>query len=98
MPLLWAIGFHLGSNFGWLFFVPTAMGLFARSAPPSVGALMIGVYYLSIFIGSIVSGRLGVLYERLEPANFWFLHAAIAASGAMTILMLAKRLRHELRI
>jgi POT family proton-dependent oligopeptide transporter len=74
------------------------MGLFVRSAPPSVSALMIGVYYLSIFIGSIVSGRLGVLYERLEPANFWFLHAAIPAGGAMTILLLAKRLRHELHL
>jgi POT family proton-dependent oligopeptide transporter len=98
VPLLWAVWFHVSSNFGWLFFVPTAMALFARSAPAAVNALMMGVYSLTIFIGSLVSGRLGVLYERVDPLEFWWIHAAIPAVGAVLILALASRLRRELRI
>ena len=95
IPLAWALAFHLGSNFGWLYFVPTAMALFARTAPASVSAQMIAVYYLSIFSGSLISGRLGVLYERLEPAVLAG-HAAAAGAGGCVILLCARLLRREL--
>jgi POT family proton-dependent oligopeptide transporter len=96
IPLAWALGFHLGSNFGWLYFVPTVNALFVRTAPASVSALMLGVYYLSVFSGSLVSGRLGVFYERLDPQQFWMLHAAIVATGGCLILLFSRRLRLEL--
>ena len=98
VPLVWALLFHVLSNVGWLFVVPTALGLFAKSAPASVSALMIGVYYLSIFGGSIVSGRLGVLYERIEPQAFWLLHAAIVGAGGLLLLLFARPLRRELSL
>jgi POT family proton-dependent oligopeptide transporter len=58
--------------------------------------MMIGTYYLSIFAGSTISGRLGGLYERLSSAEFWLLHAAIVAAGGVLILLFAPRLRREL--
>jgi POT family proton-dependent oligopeptide transporter len=88
----------MASNVGWLFFAPTAMALFARAAPPSVNAQMIGVYYLSIFGGSLLSGRLGVLYERIEPQAFWLLHAAIAGAGGLFLLLIGNRLSRKLRL
>jgi proton-dependent oligopeptide transporter, POT family len=71
--------------------------LFSRSAPVSVNAMMIGTYYLSVFAGSTISGRLGGLYERLSSAEFWLLHALIVAAGGLLILLFAARLRRELR-
>jgi dipeptide/tripeptide permease len=50
----------MASNVGRLFLAPTAMAFFARAALASVNAQMVGVYYLSIFGGSLLSGRLGV--------------------------------------
>jgi POT family proton-dependent oligopeptide transporter len=58
--------------------------------------MMIGVYYLSIFAGSTIGGRLGGLYEHLSPAEFWLLHAAIVAAGGLLILLFGPRLRREL--
>ena len=98
IPLAWALLFHMASNVGWLFFAPTAMALFARAAPPSVNAQMIGVYYLSIFGGSLLSGRLGVLYERIEPQAFWLLHAAIAGAGGLLLLLVGNWLSRQLRL
>jgi POT family proton-dependent oligopeptide transporter len=46
------------------------------------------VYYLSIFLGSVASGRLGGLYETLSPAAFWTLHAAIVGAGGVAFLIL----------
>jgi POT family proton-dependent oligopeptide transporter len=86
-PLLWAVAFHFGSNIGWLYFSPTLIALFSRAAPAPVNATMVGVCYLSTFLGSVISGRLGGLYERLTAFQFWSLHAALVTLGGVMILM-----------
>jgi dipeptide/tripeptide permease len=45
------------------------MGLFSRIAPAAVNSMMMGVYYLPIFAGSTITGRLGGLYEQLSSAG-----------------------------
>jgi POT family proton-dependent oligopeptide transporter len=96
VPLVWALTYHFLSSVGYLYFAPVVVAVFSRAAPASVNAMMIGVYYLSIFAGSTISGRLGGLYERLSSAEFWLLHAAIVAAGGLLILLFAPRLRREL--
>lgn len=85
-PLLWAIAFHFLSAAGWLYFVPVMLALVSKLAPASVNGLMIGVYYLSIFAGSTISGRLGGLYEQVSPAAFWGIHAAIVGGAGVVLL------------
>ncbi len=96
VPLAWDFAYHCISGMGYLFVAPIALALFSRAAPPAVNAMMIGVYYLSIFAGSTISGRLGGLYERLSPSRFWLLHAAIVAAGGLLTLLLAPQLRRSL--
>jgi POT family proton-dependent oligopeptide transporter len=95
-PLIWAITFHLLSNEGWLFFVPIALALWSRAAPASVNGVMVGVYYLSTFLGSVVSGRLGGLYETWSPQRFWLLHAGIVAAAGVVFLVVGGVLRRTL--
>ena len=84
IPLIWVIADNFGESFGYLWVVPVAIAFYTRAAPKPVNAMMVGVYYLSIFAGSLISGRLGGLYETLSPTMFWSLHAAIvAAAGAV---------------
>lgn len=96
VPLLWAVGFHMLSNWGWLFFTPIAVGLFARGAPKSLNAMMIGVNSMAVFVGATVSGRIGGLYEVWTPGRFWLLHAAIIAGGAVLLLALRPAVRRML--
>jgi POT family proton-dependent oligopeptide transporter len=97
VPLIWALAYHFLSAIGYLYFTPVAVAVFSRTAPASVNAMMIGIYYLSIFAGSAISGRLGGLYERLSPTQFWLMHAAIVTAGGVLILLFGSRLRRELR-
>jgi len=90
-PLLWAVAFHFASNLGWLYFSPTMVSIFTRAAPTAVAATLVGVNLFSTFIGSLVSGRLGGLYESLSPARFWSLHAALVALGGVIFLVIGKR-------
>jgi POT family proton-dependent oligopeptide transporter len=96
VPLVWVLVYHFLSAVGYLYFAPVAVAVFSRTAPASVNAMMIGIYYLSIFAGSTISGRLGGLYERLTSAQFWLIHAAIVAAGGLLILLFSSRLRREL--
>jgi POT family proton-dependent oligopeptide transporter len=90
-PLMWAVAFHFASNLGWLYFTPTILALFSRAAPRSVAATMIGVYNLSVFLGSTISGRLGSLYETLPASQFWALHAALVGLGGVIMLLIGLR-------
>jgi POT family proton-dependent oligopeptide transporter len=72
------------------------IGVFSRAAPASANAMMIGVYYLSMFAGSVISGRLGGLYETVSSAQFWCIHSAVAIVGGMLFLALSERLSKAL--
>jgi POT family proton-dependent oligopeptide transporter len=92
-PLLVPVAFHLISNVGWLYFAPSANSLFAGAAPAAMRGTMIGVYTLSMFFGSVISGRLGGLYESVRPSLFWSLHAGVALAGGLLLLLISPRLR-----
>jgi proton-dependent oligopeptide transporter, POT family len=96
VPLAWAIAYHFLSGVGYIYFAPIAIALYSRSAPAAVNALMIGVYYLSMFAGSTISGRIGGLYEHLSSGEFWLLHAALVSTGGLLFLLFAPRIRREL--
>ncbi len=83
-------------SFGYLHVQPVAIALFARAAPKPVNAMMIGFYFLSIFLGSVISGRMGGLYATLSPAEFWLVHAACVVPAGVIFLLLGPVLRREL--
>jgi POT family proton-dependent oligopeptide transporter len=95
-PFLWAVAFHLSSNLGWLYFAPTCNALFSRASPASVTATLMGLYSVATSLGSVVSGRLGGLYETMSPFGFWTLHAAVVGAGGVLILLYGAFLRRRL--
>ena len=95
-PLLWAVAFHAISNIGWLYFTPIAIALYAAKSPPSLRGTLIGLNTLTVFVASIVSGRLGGFYETMTPQHFWLMHAAIVGLGALLLFALARPLRRLL--
>jgi len=96
VTLLWVLVFHVCANIGWVYFAPSAVTLFTRAAPTVVNSTMVGVCYLSIFVGSTISGRLGALYEHYTATNFWLIHAAIVGAGGLLLMLLTPWLRREL--
>ena len=98
VPLVWALGFHLIVQTAYLFVYPIGMALFSRAAPPAINSLMIGIYFLSVFAGSLLVGWVGQFYERLSAPAFWLLHAAAAGVAGLIILTLWKPLSRALMV
>jgi len=92
VPLAWALAFHLVMQTGYLFVYPIGMALFSRTAPPAINSLMIGIYFLSVFAGSLLVGWVGQFYEKLSAPAFWLLHSAAAGAAGLIILVLWKPL------
>lgn len=87
-PIVLPLLFHIFSNFGAVWFSPVMLALFATRAPERWRGTLVGINSLSIATGSIVSGRMGSLYEQLDQASFWLLNAAFCLVAAVAMMLL----------
>lgn len=82
---VWLALFFLVFTFGELFILPTGLGLFARLAPPHLGATTVASWFLVIFSGSLTAGLVGTLWSRFDPASYFLLLAVIAGLAAVLL-------------
>lgn len=90
------ITFHILSNIGWIYFAPVTTTLMLTRAPSSTRGVMTGISALAVTAGSLISGRLGALYETLPASEFWLIHAAIVGGAGLVFLLFAKSLAKQL--
>jgi proton-dependent oligopeptide transporter, POT family len=90
ISLLWALPFTLVYTLGSANFFAVALGIYSRNAPKSIGSTAIGIFYLHMFIGNLVIGKLGGLLETMPATKFWLMHSAIIAA-MLVVLVLVRR-------
>lgn len=95
-PIALPVAFHLSSAIGYLYAAPVSMALFASRAPASWRGTLIGINALAISTGSLISGRMGGLYEILPALRFWLLVAGICIAAGLALLAVAPRIRRLL--
>jgi len=96
--LIWPVIFHFVCGIGFLYVGPIALALTSRAAPDAVNSMMVGSYYLAIFVGGLFSGWLARFYEQMPTANFWLLHAAIVGFAAVLIFALRPLLTRSMKL
>lgn len=92
----WAIAGWLIMGLAWMYYWPTTLALVSRTAPPAVTSTLMGVAFLSPFVGHTIAGWVGSYFDQMSPATFWAMDAAIALGGAAVILLLRKPLMRGL--
>ncbi len=94
--LAWPVMFHIINSIGFAHMLPVSLALFAKLAPKSINATVIGLYYLAFFGANSLVGWIGGLYETWPVTSFWLLHAALAGAAGIVFLLfkllLSKRL------
>ena len=85
--LFWPVAFHFLNSIGFAHMLPVALALFAKYAPKAINATIIGLYYLSFFLGNTMVGWVGGYLEKWPTTNFWLLHAAFAAGSGLCFLV-----------
>ncbi len=88
--MAWAVAFHVVNDLGFANVLPVGLALYSRAAPKGLGGFMIAVYYLHLFLGNMLIGKIGGLLGTMSDVNFWLMHAALMA--AAVVLLFAVRL------
>jgi POT family proton-dependent oligopeptide transporter len=97
-PVLWVwpLLYSILQGVGFIYYWPTLLALVSRCAPAKVNSTMMGICFLVLFVANNLIGWIGTFYEQMTPLAFWAMHAAIAAAGGISILILARPLRRVL--
>lgn len=90
VSLGWGLAFHILNDIGFANIFPVGLALYSRAAPKALGATMMAVYYLNLFLAGLIVARLATLLGRISDVAFWGLHGALIA-GAGMVLLVARR-------
>jgi len=93
---IWPFLYSAGLGLSFLYYWPTLLALVSRAAPAKLNATLMGLTFMSLFIANTVVGWIGGFYEKMTPAQFWAMHAAIAAGGGLLVLLFGRRLSRTL--
>ena len=91
----WLLAFFLILTLGELYILPTGLGLFAKLAPPRLGATTVAAWFMTIFSGSLAAGLVGTLWTRMGHASFFALLGGLALVAAALLWRLDRPI-HQL--
>jgi POT family proton-dependent oligopeptide transporter len=86
VSLGWTLGYTIVNDLGFANILPVGLALYSRAAPKGLQGLVIGVYYLHLFIGNTLVGWLAGFLETMPGRQFWALHAGLVAAAGVLLL------------
>ncbi|MBI1358831.1 MAG: MFS transporter [Alphaproteobacteria bacterium] len=89
VSLAWGFGFHIINDVGFAMVFPIGLALFSRVSPKGITGVVIGVYYLHLFLCGLATGKLASMLGTMSGFSFWLMHAALIAGGGLAMLVFA---------
>lgn len=92
------------SNLGWLalttwiftmgelYLSPIGLSLVTKVSPPRFMSMMMGMWFLSSFIGNYLAGRIGTLYSSLSNETFFLVFAILGGAVGLFFLFFNRKL------
>lgn len=96
VSVLYPLGYDLLLGIAFLYYWPPILALVSRAAPPQLRATLMGSCFLTLFVGNLIVGWIGGIYEHVTPVAFWGLQVAIGLAGAILSLILKRPLERLL--
>src|SRR5690606_24029388 len=87
------VAFLVILTLGEAYILPTGLGLFAKLAPPRLGATTVASWFLAIFSGSLLAGVVGMLWSTAGHPAFFLLLAGLAVLAAALLWRLDRPIR-----
>lgn len=84
---LWLLLYFTIITASELMFSPIVLSLASYVAPKNTRGLTMGVWFLTVFAGNLLSGWIGALWSSLSPASFFALVGLLAMLGGVMIVI-----------
>jgi POT family proton-dependent oligopeptide transporter len=85
ISFVWTLGYTVVNDFGFANVLPVGLALYSRVSPKRLEGLVIGLYYLHLFIGNTFVGWLAGFLETMPGQQFWGLHALLVAGAGLLL-------------
>jgi POT family proton-dependent oligopeptide transporter len=96
VPLIAPVVFDLLAGVAFVWSWPPFLAIIAEAAPRQAKAVFMGLAMSTLFLSGLLVGWVGASYDRMTPAAFWALNAAIALGGALLVLAATPWIRRVL--
>jgi proton-dependent oligopeptide transporter, POT family len=83
---VWTLAYTIVNDIGFANVLPVGLALYSRVAPKQIVGLVIGVYYLHLFIANTFVGWLAGFMDSMLSRDFWALHAVMVAVAGVLLL------------
>jgi POT family proton-dependent oligopeptide transporter len=84
---IWTLAYTVVNDIGFANILPIGLALYSRVAPRQIVGLVIGIYYLHLFLGNSFVGWLAGFMDSMPNRDFWALHAALVVAAGLLLLV-----------
>jgi len=88
--VLWLVGTTFVVTLGELYLSPIGLSFVTKVAPARMVSMLMGVWFLSNFIGNYLTGYLGTYWEKIPHTQFFTLMSGIGIAAGITMLVLSR--------
>jgi POT family proton-dependent oligopeptide transporter len=90
---LWLFAFFAVITLGELYLSPIGLALVARVAPPQILSAMMGLWFITSFVGNQLQGYIGTYFSVLDKPHFFLLCAAVGGTASVITWLFERPLR-----
>ncbi|WP_448073697.1 peptide MFS transporter [Georgenia yuyongxinii] len=97
VPVLWVALIMLVATLGELMLSPVGLSLATKLAPRAYPVLMVALFYLSVALGTALSGTLAAFYSEDDEAAYFGTLGAVTIGIGVILLVLSPRISRAMR-
>lgn len=97
VPVLWIALIMLVATCGELLLSPVGLSLSTKLAPKAYPVLMVSLFYLSVALGTALSGSLATFYSEDDEVAYFGTLGAVTIGIGLVLLALAPRITRAMR-
>jgi POT family proton-dependent oligopeptide transporter len=90
---LWLTATYFLHTIGELVLSPVGLSAMTVLAPPRIGGMMMGIWFLATSVGNFIGGRVSGLYESFALPTLFGAVAGFAIVAGVVLLLLAPAMR-----
>ena len=83
----WTLAYTIVNDIGFANVLAVGLALYSRVAPKQIVGLVIGIYYLHLFVANSFVGWLGGFMDSMPNRDFWALHAILVAVAGVLLFV-----------
>jgi proton-dependent oligopeptide transporter, POT family len=90
----WLVGQQFVYTLGEMYLSPIGLALVVKVAPARMVSMLMGLWYMAIFVGNYMAGHIGTYYGKMSHPSFFLMLLTFAVGAGIAIFLLQRPLKN----